>query len=148
MQRGSPPFISGSLSVPLVAARGLAVGGGLPISIQHLSILHRKNLLELSLWALPVWRCCRITPKSPGPSWGHRNLHIYRGHGKVSQRPQLGSHVASQSGPGHGREVQLPEDSDGCEQLPPRPGASPPDVPESSRFVGTPVELESHQLPT
>lgn len=88
------------------------------------------------------------SPQNPGPAWGHRNLHVYRGHAKVSQRPQLGSHVASQSWSGHGHEVQLPEDSGGCEQLPPWQGASPPDVPESSRYVGTPVELESHQLPT
>lgn len=87
------------------------------------------------------------SPQNPGPAWGHRKRHVYTGHGKVSQRPQLGSHVASQSWSGHGHEVQLPEDSGGCEQLPPWRGASPPVVPESSRYVGTPVELESHQLP-
>ena len=122
----------------------------LPVSTQHLSVFHRKNLLELSSQA---W-CgggCQIPPRARGPLGTHQNPHVCRAHGKVGQRPQLGHQAASPSWPGPSKEVQLPpRENDGYEQLPSWPGASPPDVPESSRCLGTLVEVdaaESSQLP-
>lgn len=100
----------------------------------------------------PVWKGCQITRRAQGPLGTHRDSHVCRAHRKVGQRPQLGPQAASQSWPGPSKEMQLaPKENDGCEQLPSWPGASLPDVPESSRCLGTLVEVdaaESIQLPT
>lgn len=122
----------------------------LPISTQYLPDFSRKNLLELSSWA-QCGGAFRFPPE-PGAILGHTRTLMSAGPMERSARghswdPQ----TASQSWPSPGKEVELaPKENDGCEQLPSWPGASPPDVPEGSRCVGTLVEVdaaESGQLP-
>ena len=112
--------------------------------------LSQENLLELSSWA-HCGGAVRFPPE-PGAILGHTRTLMSAGPMERSARghswdPQ----TASQSWPSPGNEVQLaPKENDGCEQLPSWPGASPPDVPEGSRCVGTLVEVdaaESGQLP-
>ena len=66
MQRGSPPFISGSLSVPLVAARGLAVGGG--SSHFHTAPVNPSQE-ELAGTELMGPACVEVLPNYPQKPW-------------------------------------------------------------------------------